>query len=45
MAFKKKKKASMVSFFFLLLDTLTFDQYMLFFQNFSMDFHWHGIQL
>ncbi len=30
---------------FLLLDTLTFEQQMLFSQNFLMDFHYHGIQL
>ncbi len=37
----------MVRFFLLLLllDTLTFDQHLLFFSEFLMDFHYHGIQL
>ncbi len=33
------RKNSMVRFLFLLLDILTFDQHMLFFQIFLMDFH------
>ncbi len=42
MAFKKKKKLNLAWWgiiFFPLLDTLTCDQYMLFFQNFGMGFH------
>ncbi len=35
-----KNKSSIVRYYsFPLLDTLTFNQYMLFFQNFGMDFH------
>ncbi len=44
MAFKKK--ISIVRYYiFSLLDTLNFDQPMLFFLNILMDFHLHGIQL
>ncbi len=38
MAFSLKNKRGNI-FVFWLLDTLTFDQYMLFFENVLMDFH------